>query len=233
MSRKEIMCSDFLIVCSGLFDIQKNKYKSETARGLYMTVCIYMQKASNEVLMYAVSVSPVDLALQSHPSEVTVGPIDTSDCQWNIGRFTGDTCSAAPRGPRMRPDPRAQKSAGLSEVIIPLPRCRRLKYCMVMQLHVLLFNFYSCLLWQMSELEFECLGMRKWFSMRSCAELFKGQYHEISLSLCRMWKVQQYKRQRGSRRGFYVSKWFMFDKETHNTENINSSQCSQKQVCYW
>lgn len=51
--------------------------------------------------------------------------------------------------------------------VMPSPRWGGLKYCMVMQLHVPFLNFYSCLLWQMSELGFECWGMRKWINMRS------------------------------------------------------------------
>lgn len=52
--------------------------------------------------------------------------------------------------------------------VMPSLRWRRFRNCMVVQLHVLFFtSSYSCLLWQMSELGFECTGMRKWFNMRS------------------------------------------------------------------
>lgn len=100
--------------------------------------------------------------------------------------------------------------------VVPSPRWRRLKYCMVMQLHVLFFNFCSCLLWQMSDLGFECSGMRKWFNIRSHVDVGQCtcvratvQYREqkdvsnvsLSMSLCRM-------------------RYLYFAKRQHCTENI-------------
>lgn len=49
----------------------------------------------------------------------------------------------------------------------PWTRWRRFKYCVLVQLRVLSFTFYSSVLWQMSELGFESPGMKKCFSVRS------------------------------------------------------------------
>lgn len=235
MSWKEMMCSDFLNAGCWTYrkKVQIRKIDNIAWGLIFIWHSVYVQWASNEILMYAVSVCPAwDLALQPRPlDKVTAGPTDTSDCQWNTGRIFWRHLLRCSLGAIHKAWLKCQKALAWVKLfdVMPSPRWRRLKYCMVMQLHVLflLFTFTAasfdrCQNWDSNSQEWE--SDSTWVHMCTCG-LDVGHSTRVRATVCgvnvciqmgitwcfeccngnlvcRMWWLQQFRGQCRSRRGF-------------------------------
>lgn len=167
------MCSDFLNACIRLLGIKEKstnqkKWQHSLRPKLYMAVYICSKPVMRSWCMQCLFLPGFGFAASSIRKS-NCGPqrhIRLSVKHWEVCWRHLLCCSP---GPTHETWLKCQKVLAWVKLfdVTPSPRWRRLKYCMVMQLHVLFFNFHSCLLWQISELGVECSGMRKRFNMRS------------------------------------------------------------------